>query len=198
MIKNVKIWRKAIFWFCSIEVFILCGNRDILLGNTIQVDIEPKGAFLLTSKTTFEHFCAPCHGEVGAGDGRYYPSDLSPSPRDFTDAEFMKSKTDDQLFTAISEGSAAVNKSNRCPQWGRILGDEKIDEMVVYLRSLSAPTKEQPSDTTIPLLQQKDMVSSGSIREKLLMMGSVVILVLLAVYQWRKKPFDPSIALEKK
>jgi hypothetical protein len=30
------------------------------------------------------------------------------------------------------------------------------------------------------------------------MVGLVVIMALLAVYQWRKKPFDPSIALEKK
>ncbi len=198
MIKNVKMRWQAILWFCAIEIFLFCGNGGVLFGNTIQVDIDPKGAFMLNSNTTFEHFCAPCHGETGAGDGRYYPSDLSPSPRDFTDAEFMKSKTDDQVFTAINEGSAAVGRSNRCPPWGRILEDEKIEEMVVYLQSLSATTVEQPSGATSHLPQQGDKGSSGSIWKWILMVGLVVIMALLAVHQWRKKPFDPSIALEKK
>ncbi len=198
MIKNANMRRQAIFWFCAVEIFLFCGNEGVLFGNTIQVDIDPKGAFLLNSNTTFEHFCAPCHGETGEGDGRYYPSDLSPSPRDFTDAEFIKSRTDDQLFTAINEGTAAVGRSNRCPPWGRILEDEKIEEMVIYLRSMSATTVEQPSEATSHLPQQGDKVSSGSIWKWLLMAGLVVIMALLAVYQWRKKPFDPSISLEKK
>ncbi len=91
-----------------------------------------------------------------------------------------------------------MGRSNLYPPWGLILEDEKIEEMVVYLRSLSATTVEQPSDTSVPLPQQGDKVSSGSIWKWLLIVGLVVIMALLAVYQWRKKPFDPSIALEEK
>ncbi len=190
--------KKVLLWFWALGIFIFCGNGRVLFGNTNQVDIDPKAAILLSSNNTFEYFCSPCHGEKGAGDGRYYSIDLSPDPRNFTDAEFIKNRTDDQIFTAINEGSAAVGGSNRCPPWGRILDEKKIENMVVYIHGLSPVLEESSSETSIDMPLSGSTASSNSIRDWLLMGGAVVILVLLAVFQWRKKPFNSSIILEKK
>ncbi len=187
MIKRVIMKRRALLMILAIGTFFFVGNGGIVLGNSTQEGIDPKGAFLLNPITTFGHFCAPCHGETGTGDGRYYPSNLSPSPRDFTDAEFMKSRTDKQLFKAISEGSAAVGRSNRCPPWGRIIDKEKINAIIAYQRTLVATTVESSSEKkTVSMPGQKDSADK-SLVSALIGLGLIIAFSALSViYNWKK------------
>lgn len=105
-------------------------------------DASPREqAFLLSPKKTFEYYCSPCHGMKGKGDGTFFTIDLKPKPRNFTDLEYMKKRTDDQLIKSIAEGSKSVDKSNLCPPWGKTLTDKRIKELVAYIRGLS--TQEQ-------------------------------------------------------
>ena len=64
----------------------------------------------LTAESVFKTRCSTCHGEGGHGDG---PADvaLNPKPRNYTDGEWQKSVTDDQLKKTIVGGGIAVGKS---------------------------------------------------------------------------------------
>jgi mono/diheme cytochrome c family protein len=91
-------------------------------------------------KITFTHYCKTCHGESGAGDG-FNAYNLDPRPRDLSDPAFQKKKTDAELADAIRRGGAGVGLSALMPPWGHTLSDRQIDDLVLYLRMLPAPSK---------------------------------------------------------
>lgn len=109
------------------------------------IEISPRDqVFLLSPKKTFDYYCSPCHGLKGKGDGTFFTIDLKPKPRNFTDLDYMKKRTDDQLAKSITDGSKSVDKSNLCPPWGKTLTDKRIKELVVYIRGLAATEAESP------------------------------------------------------
>lgn len=79
----------------------------------------------------FETYCVLCHGSAGKGDGRaatlqkVRPSDLTAS-----------SRSDDYKAQIISNGGAALKRSESMPPWKSVLSGEQIADVVVYLRSL--------------------------------------------------------------
>jgi cytochrome c553 len=54
--------------------------------------------------------CATCHGTDGKGSGPAAAA-LNPKPRDYTNEEWQKSVTDEQIAKTIVKGGAAVGKS---------------------------------------------------------------------------------------
>lgn len=58
--------------------------------------------------------CTPCHGPTGGGDGPASAS-LSPRPRNFHDAAWQSSVTDEHIERIIQYGGAAVGKSPAMP-----------------------------------------------------------------------------------
>lgn len=66
------------------------------------------------AKEMFNSRCAPCHGTDGKGDGPGAAA-LNPKPRNYTDAAWQKSVTDDQIRKTIVMGGAAVGKSPIMP-----------------------------------------------------------------------------------
>lgn len=54
--------------------------------------------------------CAACHGQFGRGDGPG-AAGLNPKPRNYTDPEWQKVVTDEEIEKAIVYGGAAVGKS---------------------------------------------------------------------------------------
>jgi mono/diheme cytochrome c family protein len=91
-------------------------------------------------KVTFTHYCQTCHGETGAGDG-FNAFNLDPHPRDLSDPEFQKKKSDAELADAIQRGGAGVGLSALMPPWGHTLSARQIEELVLYLRTLPALRK---------------------------------------------------------
>ena len=91
-------------------------------------------------KVTFTHYCQICHGESGAGDG-FNAFNLDPHPRDLSDPEFQKKKSDAELADAIQRGGSGVGLSALMPPWGHTLSSRQIDELVLYLRTLPALRK---------------------------------------------------------
>lgn len=124
---------------------------------------------MLSPKKTFEYYCSPCHGIKGKGDGTFFTIDLKPKPRNFTDVEYMKKRTDDQLIKSITEGSKAVEKSNLCPPWGKTLTEKRIKELVVYIRSFSAQETEKP------VVAAKEAIVEEKKRRCLQIVGKMVI-----------------------
>ena len=58
--------------------------------------------------------CASCHGMEGKGDGPGAAA-LNPKPRNYTDKEWQKTVTDEQIGNTIMYGGAAVGKSPIMP-----------------------------------------------------------------------------------
>ena len=85
---------------------------------------------------SFVTYCVPCHGDQGAGDGRFLAYALEPKPPDMGTHAFQAARSDDQLLRAITDGSRSVGRSNLCPPWGRTLPEEEIRYIVHLVRQL--------------------------------------------------------------
>jgi mono/diheme cytochrome c family protein len=72
------------------------------------------GAGSAEARTIFNTRCATCHGAEGKGNGPAAIT-LNPKPRNYTDAAWQKSVTDDHLREIIVKGGAAVGKSPLMP-----------------------------------------------------------------------------------
>jgi mono/diheme cytochrome c family protein len=66
------------------------------------------------AETIFKTRCSTCHGMDGHGSG---PASLTlnPKPRNYTDATWQRSVTDDHIREIIVKGGAAVGKSPLMP-----------------------------------------------------------------------------------
>ncbi len=84
----------------------------------------------------YGQYCWTCHGRGGKGDG---PSSaaLVPKPADHTDARFMATLSDAELYTVIEKGGAAVGKSPLMAGWGQVLSDQDVRDLIAHLRGLS-------------------------------------------------------------
>lgn len=87
-------------------------------------------------KAKYAEVCAACHGASGKGDGSAAAS-LPTKPRDHTDAAYMSTLTDQQIFEFIKRGGQALGKSPLMPPWGGQLTDEQIQDLVTYIRTLA-------------------------------------------------------------
>jgi len=85
-------------------------------------------------KESYNQICAMCHGDTGKGDGVAAAS-LDPKPRDLSSSEYVSTLTDEHIFNVIKEGGESVGKSNLMPAWGAVLSDDKIWDVIAYLRA---------------------------------------------------------------
>jgi uncharacterized membrane protein len=99
----------------------------------------PAGSPEEQAKAHFAQICTPCHGAAGAGDG-VAASALPLKPRNFTDATWQDSVTDEQLKRTILKGGMAVGKSPLMPP-NPTLEDkpEVIDALVKMVRGFRKP-----------------------------------------------------------
>jgi mono/diheme cytochrome c family protein len=75
---------------------------------------EPTQDPTAEAKQIFATRCTPCHGPEGKGDGPASKG-LTPPPRNFSDATWQQSVTDDHIEKIIQYGGAAVGKSPAMP-----------------------------------------------------------------------------------
>lgn len=73
--------------------------------------------------------CATCHGKEGKGDGAAAAA-LDPKPRDFSDAEWQKSKTDEQLTEGITNGVGTL-----MPPYKQF-SEQQVKALVTFIRTL--------------------------------------------------------------
>jgi mono/diheme cytochrome c family protein len=87
------------------------------------------------AKRLYTGRCAVCHGEKGTGDGPGAAA-LDPKPRNYTDAAWQSSVTDEQLSKVIVQGGAAVGKSPIMPASPDLEAKpEVVQELVKIVRS---------------------------------------------------------------
>lgn len=73
------------------------------------------------ARLQFMSYCAACHGKYGRGDGPTGKS-MIPRPRNWTDAGWQKSVTDERLYEVIRDGGARHGLSPLMqpnPQYGK-------------------------------------------------------------------------------
>ena len=94
--------------------------------------LESSPQALAAARVVYLDKCVQCHGETGKGDGpdaaMYYPS-----PASLIDAKHMSGVTDGELFYEISQGREPM------PSFKKRLTEEQRWQLVLYVRSLSAP-----------------------------------------------------------
>jgi cytochrome c oxidase cbb3-type subunit III len=101
-----------------------------LLSPVVQAE-EGHDVASARGRELFETYCVLCHGAAGKGDGRaaslqkIRPSDLTASAR-----------SDEYKLRIISEGGAALSRSEGMPPWKTVLSRQQIADVVVYLRAM--------------------------------------------------------------
>ena len=82
----------------------------------------------------FAQVCASCHGIDGTGNGPAAEM-LNPKPRNYTDAKWQASITDDQIKEIILKGGQAMGKSPVMPAQPALKDHpEVLDELVQIIR----------------------------------------------------------------
>ena len=82
-------------------------------------------------------FCAACHGQDGKGLG----ADIGTTklrgalPTDFTDREWQRSRSDDELLSVLRKGSPGTAMAPFVPL---ILSEEEARQVIRYVRSLAS------------------------------------------------------------
>ncbi len=83
----------------------------------------------------FATVCAMCHGPTGQGDGQAAAA-LNPKPRNYTDAAWQASVTDDQIRQTILLGGQGTGKSAMMPGQPQLKDEpEVLDGLVKIIRS---------------------------------------------------------------
>jgi mono/diheme cytochrome c family protein len=87
------------------------------------------------TRGTYQFYCAQCHGPEGHGNGINAPH-LTVPPRDHTKADYLETRTDEHLFTAIQQGGLSVGRAPCMPSWQHTLDENTIHSLVSYIREL--------------------------------------------------------------
>ncbi len=94
-------------------------------------------------KAIYDTYCVTCHGPGGKGDGPAAAS-LPKKPADHSDGNYMNPLSNEELHKAITEGGAAIGKSNAMPPWGGTLSHDQVNDAMAYVRSLAVPPYSGP------------------------------------------------------
>jgi len=101
-----------------------------------NVSASDKGA---TGEGAYMGYCLPCHGMEGKGDGPLAESIADENdglkPRNFTNADYMSTRTDEELFKVIKFGGKKSGFSEVMPDWGYNFPDADIRGLVKYIRT---------------------------------------------------------------
>ncbi len=101
-----------------------------------NVSASDKGS---TGEGAYMGYCLPCHGMDGKGDGPLAESIADENdglkPRNFTNADYMSTRTDEELFKVIKFGGKKSGFSAVMPDWGYNFPDADIKGLVKYIRT---------------------------------------------------------------
>lgn len=109
----------------------------------------------------YQKLCLRCHGDKGDGHGQIAIY-LDPYPRDFTNAGFMNSKTDERLVNSIKNGVGGTSM----PAWGKVLNEDQIKGVLAYINqnfTKEARREIKPRDVpeTNPVASSPESVLRG-------------------------------------
>jgi mono/diheme cytochrome c family protein len=105
-------------------------NWSPKFGTTLVAGADPNHG-----KMYYYSYCIACHGWMMHGDG---PSaaELNPRPRTLTRGDYMNKKSNLELFIVIKGGGESVGLSSSMPNWGNVLQDQDIWNIVAFIRAM--------------------------------------------------------------
>ena len=122
-------------------------------------------------KTYYYSYCIACHGWLMHGDGPS-ASELNPRPRTLTRGEYMQKKTNLELFNVIKGGGESVSLSSSMPNWGNVLQDQDIWDIIAFIRAMQdvPPPKSvaeylNPKSTFKPIPGDVDALNASKSKE---------------------------------
>jgi len=118
VLSEEETMRKAFLVIVSIAVLVLCAG-------TVFADADGKA--LYSAK------CAMCHGADGVAKSMWSKTGV----HNFNDAAWQKSKTDADLTTIVTDGSA----DKKMPPYKDKLKADEIAAIVKYIRTLAPAAK---------------------------------------------------------
>ena len=107
-------------------------------ADTASADCAPTGKLRGDPQRGAElhrQHCAECHGADGRAEVVVMHMDVP--PKDQTDADYMRTLTDEFLYLAICRGGAAVGRHFIMPAWAGTLSDQDIRDLVARVREFS-------------------------------------------------------------
>ncbi len=84
-------------------------------------------------KLIYKQYCQKCHGKRGNGQGTM-AKDLEIKPRNFTDEEVMRERSDWQIYLGIKEGGAPVGLSEQMTAWEDTLTEDEMLDVATFIR----------------------------------------------------------------
>jgi len=96
-------------------------------------------------RAVFLKKCVVCHGEQGDGQGRIT---TDPPVRDLRDRDYMRRRSDWEILLVIRDGGPAIGQSEKMLAWGKLLSEQELHDLVVYVRSLSEGGPEDRDSET--------------------------------------------------
>lgn len=116
--------------------FALIGVAVLFVGG-VAFSFLFEDKHVAQGRKAFNRYCAPCHGNGGAGDG-YNAKNLDPHPRDLTDKKekYMAKLTNQEIYDVIEKGGRGVDLSSMMPSWGKVFSEQEIWSLVAYIRTL--------------------------------------------------------------
>jgi mono/diheme cytochrome c family protein len=90
-------------------------------------EIVDQGKFLYEGKGS----CFNCHGKSGKGDGPI-GGVLNPKPRDLTNCEFQKTRSDGEVFWVVKNGVTGTGMMSLIPS---AVSEEEAWKIIAYVRS---------------------------------------------------------------
>jgi mono/diheme cytochrome c family protein len=109
----------------------------------VKNPLEPSEAALKSIRPVYLDKCASCHGDSGKGDG-HDASLYDPAPSNFTDARRLHDVTDGELFYKMTQGHKPM------PSFKKRLSEAQRWQMVLLIRSFTAPSAGNPSPAKAP------------------------------------------------
>lgn len=103
------------------------------MKNPVAMTLEnvSKGKELFQGKG----LCFKCHGPEGKGNGKL-AAFLDPSPRNFTNVEWQKNRSDGELLWIIKNGSEGTGMASMAPSE---ITPEEAWYVISYIRTLGKP-----------------------------------------------------------
>ena len=141
-------------------------NWSPKFGATLVAGADPNHG-----KTYYYSYCIACHGWLMHGDGPS-ASELNPRPRTLTRGDYMNKKTNLELYAVIKGGGEQVSLSSSMPNWGNVLQDQDIWNVIAFIRAMQdvpPPTSVEaylnPKSTFKPIKGDVDALNASKSAE---------------------------------
>ena len=97
----------------------------LMIGAAKSTKLSASSATAFDASSVYNSKCASCHGKDGRAKSLHAKHEHA---RDFTNAEWQDSVSDERIYNSISNGKGKM------PAFKKKLSDSQIDELVKYVR----------------------------------------------------------------